>query len=146
MIDGFKKLSYLRRLKLLTLTTLETRRLRAEIIQVFKIFEGFGNLHYSELFVLSNTKLRVRDLKLFKNRFGTNTGTYVFCNRVVDVWNDLPDDAISGNTLNLFKTKLDRYLRNCRELISGHVTSFPWLVIELVPVPGTTTSGDRQVK
>ena len=57
------------------------------------------------------------DLKLIKNRFDTSIGKYVFSNRVIDVWNDLPQDAVSCNTLNLFKPKLDHYLRNCRGLI-----------------------------
>ena len=40
-----KSLVYYDRLSKLGHTTLETRRLRGEIIEVFKIFKGFSQVH-----------------------------------------------------------------------------------------------------
>ena len=40
MIEGLESLGYLERLRILNLTTLETRFLRADLIEVYKIFKG----------------------------------------------------------------------------------------------------------
>ena len=61
--------------------------------------------------------LRGHNMKLFKSRFNTNTGKFVFVNRIVNEWNNLSDDIISCSTVNNFKNKLDQYLRDCRGLI-----------------------------
>lgn len=108
--------AYEERLKSLNLTTLETRRLRGDLIEMYKILKGFDK---TSLNIATNqmSSLRGHSLKLFKTRFNTNTGKYVFVNRTVDEWNKLSEDIISCNTVNSFKNKLDRYLRNCRGLI-----------------------------
>ena len=65
------------------------------MIEVFKIFKGFDNVEYKDLFQLSTTNLRGHGYKLFKARVNTNIGKYSFCNRVVDVWNSLNDEVVS---------------------------------------------------
>ena len=44
MVEGFRGMDYLSRLKGMMLTTLEARRLRADLIEVFKIVKGFEGL------------------------------------------------------------------------------------------------------
>ena len=60
---------------------------------------------------------RGHSLKLFKERFNNNTGKFAFVNRTVDEWSKMSEAIVSCNTVNNFKNKLDRYLRDCRELI-----------------------------
>lgn len=43
-------------------------------------------------------------------------GKFTFSNRFVDEWNMLPVNVISSNTVLSFKIKLDRYVKNSREL------------------------------
>ena len=50
MVEGFKGMDYLSRLKGMRLTTLETRRLRADLIEVFKIVKGFEGLREGGFF------------------------------------------------------------------------------------------------
>jgi hypothetical protein len=50
--------------------------------------------------------------KLHKKRFYTDTGKYVFSNRVVDVWNRLPNAVVSCNTVTSFKCMLDHVLQH----------------------------------
>ena len=114
MITNFHNLSYEQRLSELMLTTLETRRLRGDLIQVFKIMKGFDDLNYQDFFVVSTNRSRGHTLKLFKARFNTNCGKFMFSNRLVDKWNRLSEDIISCNTVEAFKVKLDQYLRCCR--------------------------------
>ena len=79
--------------------------------------KGFDNVDYSEFFVVSSSQFRGHSLKLFKVRFNTNYGKFMFSNRVIDEWNALTEDIISSNTVDGFKAKLDHYLRCCRGLI-----------------------------
>ena len=97
------------------MTTLETRRLRGDLIDMIKMLKGFDKTSLSSATnKLSN--LRGQSLKLFKQRFNTNIGKFVFVNRTVDEWNKLSEDIVSCNAVNCFKNKLDRYLRDYREL------------------------------
>ena len=41
--------------------------------------------------------------KLFKKRFRLDVRKYVFSNRVVDRWNQLPEKCIKCSTVNTFK-------------------------------------------
>jgi hypothetical protein len=117
LIENFHSLSYEQRLARLNLTTLETRRIRGDLIQLFKMMKGFDDIDYNEFFIVSINQLRGHSMKLFKDRFNTNLGKFVFSNRVVDDWNALSEDIISCNTVNSFKAKLDRYLRISRGFI-----------------------------
>jgi len=45
-----KSLSYTDRLQKFGLTTLETRRLRGDLIEVFKMFNGFDNITLNDFF------------------------------------------------------------------------------------------------
>jgi len=104
-------------MKKLNLTTLETRRLRGDLIETFKILSGFSEVNREDFFDLSTNHLRGQRLKLFKNRFVTTYGKYLFGNRVVDEWNWQTEDVISSLTMNSFKNKLDRHLKKCRGFI-----------------------------
>jgi hypothetical protein len=115
MIPELHGQTYEQRLLKVNLTTLETRRLRGDLIEMFKVVKGFDKTNLS-LTTSNSSNLRGHSLKLFKQRFNTNVGKFVFVNRTVDEWNKLSEDIISCNTVNCFKNKLDRYLRDCRGL------------------------------
>ena len=50
MVEGLKNIPYEERLKRLNLTTLETRRLRADMIEVYKMFHGMEGLDRNKFF------------------------------------------------------------------------------------------------
>ena len=95
----------------LNLPTLEYRRIRGDLIEVFKIYKGWTNLNFSDFFTLANNCLRGHQMKLYKRRFNTDLGKFSFTNRIVDIWNSLPEDLLEGNTINAFKNGLDKVLR-----------------------------------
>ena len=54
--------------------------------------------------------------KIFSGKYDEEvTGWLVkfnFTNRIISVWNSLPDAVVSANTANTFKNKLDRFWQN----------------------------------
>ena len=66
MIINNKGLTYGERLKILGLTTLESRRLRGDLIEVFEIFKGLGDVKPIDFFTMSTTGIRGHQFKLYK--------------------------------------------------------------------------------
>jgi len=59
---------------------------------------------HSELFFhLDEGGRRGHEKKLFNKRFRLDVRKYVFSNRVVDRWNQLPEKCIKCSTVNTFK-------------------------------------------
>ena len=50
--------------------------------------------------------------KLFKHRARPDVRKYSFSNRVVNLWNSLPDSVISAETVFCFETRLDNHWKN----------------------------------
>jgi len=113
MIDGLKDLEYEERLKIVGLTTLETRRSRADMLEVFKIMKEFEGLKEENFFERRREMgFRGHQYTLFKKRFRTNLGKFSFGNRVVNNWNNLPENVVLAGTINEFKSGIDRFLGN----------------------------------
>ena len=117
MVDGLKQKDYPQRLKALHLTTLETRRIRGDLIQLFKMFNGFDSTNLDSYIIRCGNNLRGHALKLFKHGSCTNIGKYCFSNRVVDTWNSLPELVVACQSVNSFKNKLDKHLSTNMGLI-----------------------------
>jgi len=49
---------------------------------------------------------------LQKDRFKYDLRKFCFSNRIIDIWNSLPDFFVSGNTTNIFKDRLDKFWVN----------------------------------
>jgi len=67
-------------------------------------------------FDVSQTSLRGNSLKLNKKRVRLDVAKFSFSNRLVNEWNILDDEIISGCSLAGFKRKLDRHLRDKRDI------------------------------
>jgi ribonucleases P/MRP protein subunit RPP40 len=112
MIMECRGKTYDERLKLLGLMTLETRRFRADMLEVFKILKGFEGLREDSFFRVQCTKTRGHSLKLYKERVNKDVLKFSFGNRVIDQWNNLPEEVINTNSINSFKNRIDNYIRN----------------------------------
>ena len=116
LIPNIRNLSYEDRLKRLGLYTLKTRRLRGDLIEVFKILNGF-DLVSTNLFTLAPQSVtRTNGFKLEGKRFKTDIAKNFFSNRVINEWNALPWDVVKSESVNMFKNRLDRYFRQ-RDII-----------------------------
>ena len=82
------------------LTTLETRRLRGDQIEVFRILNGYENIDRNIFFTVKEEKL----CRLYIRKFS-------FSQRIVNEWNRLSADCVGASSVNIFKNKIDIYLR-----------------------------------
>ena len=57
-------------------------------------------------------KERSHSLKLFKRRSRLQIRANFFSNRVVDIWNSLPESVVQAPSLNCFKRRLNKYWHN----------------------------------
>ena len=97
--------------------SVNSSRLRGDLIEVFKILKGYENIDREMFFDMSQSNLRGHSLKLNKKRVRLDVAKFSFSNRVVNEWNILDDEIISGCSLPGFKRKLDRHLRDKRGYI-----------------------------
>jgi len=110
LIPDIRRFSYEARLKKLNLYPLEIRRLRGDLIEAYKILHGFEDVDPNLFFRRSNQiQLRGNSLKLYKKRSKLLLRAKFFSQRVVDHWNELPNDVVNASSLNSFKARLERY-------------------------------------
>ena len=113
LVPELSNLPYHERLKKLKLTTLEYRRKRSDIIQIFRIAKGFDNLNFTDFFELdTNSRTRGHNLKIKKTYCNTNKKIWSFPYRAINHWNTLPKAAIECDTINAFKTALEKHWSN----------------------------------
>jgi hypothetical protein len=107
MIPSFRQLAYEERLRRLNLWTLEERRNRADLIEVYKIFAGFTNLSINDFFTLAPCSYtRGHSRKLLKSHCRLDVRKYFFSERVIDLWNGLPEHCVTSASVNQFKAFL----------------------------------------
>ena len=112
-IPSVRNLPYSERLRALKIHSLETRRLRGQLIEVYKIINGFDLLGDNILTVDRNSITRNNGLKLKGKRFHTDVAKNFFANRVINEWNKLPHEVVHAPSINSFKNRLDKYFHIC---------------------------------
>jgi ribonuclease P/MRP protein subunit RPP40 len=105
-------LSYDERLSMFNLDRLEVRRLRSDLVELFKIVNGYSSCRiYNDLnFACNNnsTVTRGHRFKLNVTRVNKNLFKNYFTNRIVNVWNYLPDCIFSTKLITTFKRNVCR--------------------------------------
>ena len=105
--------SYEDRCKSVNLDTLFYRSVFKDMVLVFKIVNNLVDIPFDSLFTFShNVNLRGHSLKLFVQRSNLNIRKNFFSNRVVDIWNSLPDHVVSSVNVCLFKLGLSACLKD----------------------------------
>ena len=104
------EMSYKNRLSFLGLHSLKGRRIRGDIIETYKIFNGFTDVKPESLFQMShNLHTRNADCKIFTEHTNTSKRKYSFGYRVAGLWNELPKHIKFAKNVNSFKTLLDNH-------------------------------------
>ena len=118
LVPELKNLEYHERLIKLGLTTLEERRIRGDAIQYYKLENKFNKVDwYHPNSLLNNLSLdvlssRVRGTEHRSARQFTRNCTpreTLFSNRIVSVWNMLPEKVIKAKSANDFKKLYDKF-------------------------------------
>lgn len=108
-MKGCRGLSYLDRLSLLNLDSLQVRRLRADLIMCFTILNGYTDVDVDQFFTRSSvSQTRGNSCKLFKCHTFSVRESHFFSNRVVEIWNTLPNDVVNAINVQCFKRKIKK--------------------------------------
>ena len=94
--------------------TLKYRRLRGDMIEVFKILNGFYDHNaVTDFFELSDVEqTRGYNKKLRKLSCKINKRKHYFSNRVTDDWKNLPQEAVSTKSVKDFEIAIDNHWEN----------------------------------
>ena len=111
-LPGMRNLSYVKKLTLLKLLTLVYRRLRGDMIEVYKIIYNIYD-HES----VPNLEIAQRTgngtfYKIIHTKSQTKHKKNVFPIRITKPWNSLPDTVVTAKSLELLKTRLDKFWHN----------------------------------
>ena len=88
------------------------------MVQVYKILNNIDKVDKDKLFALSEyISTRGHPMKLYKERPRLNIRANSFSNRVVNVWNNLPEQVVMAPSLNAFKGRLNAHWK-------GHPNKF----------------------
>ena len=110
LVSACKHLCYKDRLMFLNLPTLKFRRIRGDMIEVFKILHDIYDINVVPLLVRNfETRTRGNSLRLKVARCKYDIKKFSFCNRIVNMWNSLPDYVVNSVSVNAFKNNLDKY-------------------------------------
>ena len=123
--------SYEERLKDAGLTTLRQRRERGDLIETFKVLKGIYKVNAENWFEKVNLSAReTRSSVTVEDGVATRNSEVLrkppakhdirdnfFTVRVVRKWNSLPEEVKSQNSVNGFKTALDRWIQTQEENI-----------------------------
>ena len=113
-VSGIGNLPYEERLDRLGLTTLQARRERGDVVETYKIITGKVDVIPSTWFSpltsrdgAASTRATSGYLNLARREASSEMRKNQFSVRVVPMWNSLPDQVKSQDTLNNFKNAYD---------------------------------------
>ena len=96
----------------MVLTTLETRKLRGDQIEVFNVLNRYENVDTNTFFSLKkDSRTRGHEAKLEKDQRILDIRKFSFSQRTINEWNKLSTDCVTASSVNMFKNKVDTYLR-----------------------------------
>ena len=115
MISGLRGSTYEEKLDELGLTTLQERRNKLDMVETFKIINGFSKFPHSRWFKLvnetngRNTRNRSYGKNIVPQRSNGDVRRNFFSQRVCEPWNKLPDDVKNSPTVTCFKSRYDKW-------------------------------------
>lgn len=126
-LPGMKDISYPERLVKLNLPTLAYRRIRGDMIEAYKIISGIYDQDTNSILkpwnsAAAKNSSRGNSRKIFPERSRTNVRKNFFSQRVVNVWNNLPENIVSAPNINTFKNRLDKHWAS-QELVYNYKAS-----------------------
>jgi hypothetical protein len=110
-VDGLREFPYAYRLEVLNLYSIKGRLLRADILKCWKIFHGKCSIRPGDIFVMApHVGTRGHRFKLAHLASTLECRRRFFSLRCVKVWNSLPDEVVSLESMTSFKFNLHTVL------------------------------------
>ena len=110
LVPACRKLTYKERLRFLQLPTLRYRRIRGDMLEVYKIVYGLYDPMISPHLPRNlDSRTRGNSMKLLHVRSKLDVRKFAFSNRIVSIWNALPDWVVLSGSLDIFKINLDKF-------------------------------------
>ena len=82
---------------------------------MFKIVNGYKDVDRNMFFKLKEgSRIRGHKAALIKEQYRLDMRKYSFSQRLINEWNKLPNDCVNGSSVNIFKSRIDRYLIRAR--------------------------------
>ena len=79
-------------------------------MKFFKILNGYENIDRNMFFSLKKDS-RGHEVKLVKDQCRLDIRKQSFSQRTINEWNKLSTDCVTASSVNVFKNKVDSYLR-----------------------------------
>jgi ribosomal protein L29 len=122
LVPELKNMEYEDRLKAMNLPSLTYRRHRGDMIETYKYLNKMYNLEEIPLQQQhSQHETRSNGKSLTKEHAHLAVRRGFFSQRVPHAWNDLPREVVQAQSVNSFKSQLDRHLQHLRY----NSTNFP---------------------
>ena len=119
-IKGLFHKSYNERLRICNLEWLELRRIKTDVTFVYKMIHSLVALHFDEYFKYAPVVgTRGNGMKLYPCFARRNVTFNFFCNRVINVWNALPNYVVSAPSLEVFKCRRDENVNLLHRFLRG---------------------------
>ena len=113
ILPGLKNLPYSQILKICKIPTLHYRRIRGDLIETCKIVSGKYQPDVGRTLYKSSVHVtRGNHMRLEKSCVKYGLRKFSFSNRVMNIWNSLPNWVVSANTTNTCKARLDKFWHN----------------------------------
>ena len=106
-LTGLQDLSYQDRLTEIGAESLQIRRIKFDLTMYYKILHSLVDLEPNDYFGIKSTCTRGNDFSLLLHKYCSNIDKYTFKNRVLTLWNLLPNPPVSASSLSSFKNSLD---------------------------------------
>lgn len=114
LLPEVSSLPYEERLSKLGLKTLHTRRLIYDLTFMYKIIHGMIDVNHNHFFSMcSDSRTRGHNLKLAMSYSRLDVRKFFFSSRVVQAWNELPNNCADAPSLESFKIELFKHLHSC---------------------------------
>ena len=107
-VPELKDMPYEERLRNLNLHTLLYRRQRFDLVQIFKIINGFDNIDISKFFTFNDNNTRGHLFRLEKQHVRKSLRLNFFPTRCINEWNNLPEEIVCKTSVDSFKIALDK--------------------------------------
>jgi len=114
MVTSLTHLNYEERLQILNLSTLHYRQRRGDMLAIYNMLHGRYDMDFLDFFTFSHNihQTRGHSFKLHKYYSRTDIWKNFFTRRVINPWNNLPNEVIGASSTNDFKNLIDHYTLN----------------------------------